>query len=81
MKGYAGVMRVCNALLHWLTGLDTGFYVGMDAIQEGVDWVLARWLVYPLTFLMLVNVGILNKGRSCLSDSLGARQSSWIILV
>lgn len=46
----------------------------MEAIHGGVDWVLVRWLVYPLTFPMLLNVGRpVNKGRSCVPQ--GARQS------
>lgn len=81
VKGSAGVMGALNALLHWLTRLDTGFDVGMEAIQEGIDWVLAGWLVYPLTFLVLLNVGSVNKGRSCLSNSPGARQLSWRIWI
>lgn len=69
-KGCAGVSGESrHALLHWLTRLDIGFYVGMEVVHGGVDWVVARWLVYPLTFSMAMNVGRpVNKGRSCVSQ-------------
>jgi hypothetical protein len=73
-KGYAGASgESLNALLYWLTRPDIGLTVGMEVIHGGVDWVIVRWLVYPLTFSMTMNVGrTVNKGRSCVST--GARQ-------